>query len=268
MTDILPPAGWSNVRQLETNEFASGGANGNMNEQAKSLAARSELLKRYAALPYGSKAGGYALNERVQLATGDIVRSTIASNVNNPNVDMTGWKVPSLKPEKNLSDVPDKAAARSNLSVYSQAQVDTAISNATPTIPNATGTVAGKVKINNTLNSTATDAALTAAQGKVLQDNKLETTFAFGVGQSMQDVTSSRAVNTTYTNSTGKPIIVNITWSYSGGGTNYANFLVNGTFVAAGVNQSGSGVSVVVPNGCTYRFSSAGWVFSSWVEYR
>ena len=92
MTDILPPAGWPNVRQLETNEFAAGGANGNMNEQAKSLAARSELLKRYAALPYESKTGGYALNERVQLATGDIVRSAIASNVNNPNVDMTGWR--------------------------------------------------------------------------------------------------------------------------------------------------------------------------------
>ena len=91
MTDILPPAGWPNVRQLETNEFASGGANGNMNEQAKSLAARSELLKQYAALPYESKTGGYALNERVQLATGDIVRSTIASNVNNPNENMTGW---------------------------------------------------------------------------------------------------------------------------------------------------------------------------------
>ena len=92
MTDILPPAGWPNVRQLETNEFATGGSNGNMNEQAKSLAARSELLKQYAALPYESKTDGYALNERVQLATGDIVRSTIPSNVNNPNVDMTGWK--------------------------------------------------------------------------------------------------------------------------------------------------------------------------------
>ena len=91
MTDILPPAGWPNVRQLETNEFATGGANGNMNEQAKSLAARSELLKQYAALPYESKTGGYALNERVQLENGDIVKSSIADNTANPNVDMTGW---------------------------------------------------------------------------------------------------------------------------------------------------------------------------------
>lgn len=150
MTDILPPAGWPNVRQLETNEFASGGANGNMNEQAKSLAARSELLKRYTALPYESKTGGYALNERVQLATGDIVRSTIASNVNNPNVNMTGWVIPYLVKSSNLDDVPDKVAARKNLSVYSKTEVDSAINNATPTIPGATETVAGKAKIATT----------------------------------------------------------------------------------------------------------------------
>ncbi|MEG1234079.1 MAG: hypothetical protein RSE18_09605 [Acinetobacter sp.] len=91
MTDINPLPSWAAVRQLEIGEYALGGANGNMNEQAKSLAARSELLKQYVALPYESKTSGYALNERVQLATGDIVRSTIASNVNNPNVNMTGW---------------------------------------------------------------------------------------------------------------------------------------------------------------------------------
>jgi len=91
MTDINPTPSWANVRQLETNEFATGGANGNMNEQAKSLAARSELLKQYAALPYESKTGGYALNERVQLNNGDIVRSTVANNASNPNTDMTGW---------------------------------------------------------------------------------------------------------------------------------------------------------------------------------
>ena len=91
MTDINPTPSWAAVRRLETNEFATGGANGNMNEQAKSLAARSELLKKYAALPYKSKTGGYALNERVQLENGDIVKSTINGNTNNPNVDMTGW---------------------------------------------------------------------------------------------------------------------------------------------------------------------------------
>lgn len=36
-------------------------------------------------------AGGYLKNARVMLANGDIVKSTINGNVNDPNVDMTGW---------------------------------------------------------------------------------------------------------------------------------------------------------------------------------
>lgn len=38
-----------------------------------------------------NKAGGYDLNARVMLDNGDIVRSTIAGNTANPNVDMVGW---------------------------------------------------------------------------------------------------------------------------------------------------------------------------------
>lgn len=39
---------------------------------------------------------GYKLNSRVMLTNGDIVKSTIDENTNNPNVDMTGWENPSL----------------------------------------------------------------------------------------------------------------------------------------------------------------------------
>lgn len=38
-----------------------------------------------------SRVGGYKLNERVVLTNGDIVKSTIDGNTNDPNVDMTGW---------------------------------------------------------------------------------------------------------------------------------------------------------------------------------
>ena len=34
---------------------------------------------------------GYAVNERVVLSNGDIVRSTVSANTANPNADMTGW---------------------------------------------------------------------------------------------------------------------------------------------------------------------------------
>lgn len=167
MTDILPPAGWPNVRQLETDEFAAGGANGNMNEQAKSLAARSELLKQYAALPYESKTGGYALNERVQLATGDIVRSTIPSNVNNPNVDMTGWVSPSLTPSNNLGDVADKEAARNNLSVYSKTHIDSELLKKA----NVAGRVTYFSAFMNTLYVNTTDFDITIYVGFKLPAN-------------------------------------------------------------------------------------------------
>lgn len=40
---------------------------------------------------YAASIGGYPLNARLRLANGDIVKSTIDGNTNNPNVDMTGW---------------------------------------------------------------------------------------------------------------------------------------------------------------------------------
>lgn len=40
------------------------------------------------------KANGYPINKRIMLANGDIVKSTVDGNVNDPNVDMTGWVNP------------------------------------------------------------------------------------------------------------------------------------------------------------------------------
>lgn len=41
-----------------------------------------------------SRVGGYKENERVVLANGDVVKSTVDGNTNDPNVDMTGWYNP------------------------------------------------------------------------------------------------------------------------------------------------------------------------------
>lgn len=40
-----------------------------------------------------NKAGGYALGATVKLDNGDIVKSTVDGNTNNPNIDMTGWEL-------------------------------------------------------------------------------------------------------------------------------------------------------------------------------
>ncbi len=42
-------------------------------------------------------AGGYLKNARVMLANGDIVKSTTDGNVNDPNVNMTGWELPQAR---------------------------------------------------------------------------------------------------------------------------------------------------------------------------
>lgn len=55
-----------------------------------------------------------------------------------------------LKSSNNLSDVVSATTARANLGVMSSSEVTTAIANATPTIPTATETVAGKAKIATT----------------------------------------------------------------------------------------------------------------------
>lgn len=95
MTDIVPVPNWGGVRQLETNEYATGGLNGNMNEQAKSLAGQNMYSRLYAGLPFDpvftSQVGGFPIGGKVALEGGDIVLSTVASNVNNPNENMTGW---------------------------------------------------------------------------------------------------------------------------------------------------------------------------------
>ena len=69
-------------------------------------------------------------------------------------------------------------------------------------LPDATTSVKGIVILNNTLASTSTNQALTAAQGKALSDTM------FGVGQMTVDKTTARNVNITYTNTTGRPIFV------------------------------------------------------------
>lgn len=95
MTDIVPVPNWGGVRQLETNEYATGGLNGNMNEQAKSLAGQNMYSRLYAGLPFDpvftAQVGGFPIGGKVALGSGYIVRSTVANNTVDPNADMQGW---------------------------------------------------------------------------------------------------------------------------------------------------------------------------------
>ena len=92
---------------------------------------------------------------------------------------------------------------------------------------------------------------------------------AFGVGQTWQDVTASRAVNTTYTNSTGKPILV--IYRVSGANNASATAIVGGVIIATVTNSAQYvtrvPMSFIVPVGSIYNISGTTTGFE-WAELR
>ena len=128
----------------------------------------------------------------------------------------------------------------------------------TTQLPAATTSVQGAVILNNTLTSTNTNQALTAAQGKVLKDT-LDTAVSssFGVDQTWQNMTSSRVSGTTYTNSTSRTIEL-----YIQTGVNGSSVTVDGGVLPT---HGSSMIQLVVLSGKTYSYGGS---FSAWWELR
>lgn len=131
-------------------------------------------------------------------------------------------------------------------------------------LPIASTTTDGIVRLNNTLVSTSNIQALTAAQGKNLNDQ------AFGVGQSMQHLTSSRSANTVYTNSTNKTIIVMI--SYKDLGSVAALNVKVGNVTVFSIedivdSEDGKTITFPVPIGLTYTVETTN-IITRWSEMR
>ena len=124
------------------------------------------------------------------------------------------------------------------------------------------------------LNNTATNQALTANMGYVL-NNQIVTTNSklFGEGQSWQDVTSSRNSGTTYTNTTGKPILISIFTTKSAESSSTVQITVSGILVAVS-DTSGNDdttLTTVVPNNTTYSAAIVGYTLGTdcyWRELR
>ena len=96
-----------------------------------------------------------------------------------------------------------------------------------------------------------------------------------GIGQSWTNLIASRALGTTYTNSSGSPILVSVSvyGNVGSGGYVWASAIVGGVTVATNSISIGAGynhaapVSFVVPNGATYSVTSANSL-SVWAELR
>ena len=78
----------------DKNVVAGAGANGWTAELIVDKSGATQQQVNYnGGSKWHSRVGGYLKNERVVLANGDIVKSTIDGNINDPNVNMTGWKL-------------------------------------------------------------------------------------------------------------------------------------------------------------------------------
>lgn len=121
----------------------------------------------------------------------------------------------------------------------------------------------GVVQLNNTLTSTSTAQALTAAQGKILNDQ------AFGVGQDYVDVTSLRVKGTIYTVTGSKPRQLCIDVDSSGGSSTDILFVrKNDLSPWMPIAQRGSGSRTIFPiilPGYQYKYESA-TNFTKWIE--
>jgi len=103
----------------------------------------------------------------------------------------------------------------------------------------------------------------------LFNDSTTQSSSGLGFGQTWQNVTASRAFGTTYTNTTGRPIAVQV--QCSGAANNNIAITVGG--VALVNSGSGGGAIVydaavgIVPPSATYSASGAAGL-TLWVELR
>jgi len=147
-------------------------------------------------------------------------------------------------------------------------------------LPASGGTGGASFTANNVLLGNGTSAFQTVApstSGNVLTSNGTTWTSAaaggFGVGQTLTNFSSSgRAMDTTYTNSTGKPISVMFSPVASANLFAYAVIDGNNVEFQQFTPSGGGGCAaffIMVPNGSTYRMTNAGNAsIGLWWEWR
>ena len=143
----------------------------------------------------------------------------------------------------------------------------------------ASSITANSVVLGNGTSALSGNLVAPSTSGNVLTSNGTTWTSAaaqgIGVSQTWQNVLGSRSLNTSYTNSTGKPIMVSIFYT-SSGTSNNLTAIVGGVTVAGmvfslgfGTLATGDSFGFIVPDGTTYQVnSSAAPIINNWAELR
>ena len=96
---------------------------------------------------------------------------------------------------------------------------------------------------------------------------------ANGVGQTWENMVASRSKDTIYANTTGRPILVNVSFTATGDSTARHLFSVNGILVGKSESRYVSGTkysftSAIVPSSATYTVTSTDGLLNVWSELR
>lgn len=217
--------------------------------------------------------------------------NTAATNANNN----ANGRVPSSRKVNSKPLTEDINLAAGDVGAYTKAETDTKVADAkkagtdaqatantantaaTNANNNANGRVPSGRKVNN--KALTADIALNAgdvgAYTKAEVDSRISAGSGLGYGQTWKDVKTSRALSTTYTNSTGKPILVSV--SPNGARDHYMGFdgFVNNVKVAVSVGFGGESkpqLCFIVPNGSSYKVEYSASVtkngINMWTELR
>ena len=211
-------------------------------------------------------------------------QSTVVSNSNNPNSNMTGWRIYngsgfivdnlttddgnkalSAKQGKALQD--NKLEANKVGAANGVASLDANTRVPASQLPAATISDAGVLRFTTAAevaNKSNVNAAVTPSNAATIAQST-----DLGVGQTWQNVTGSRSLESVYSNETGRPIQVAITIA---GHNNFSSsvLFVNDLEIVRVSNSNQYGqdknICIVIPSGSTYRLS--GSAFSRWSELR
>jgi hypothetical protein len=129
-----------------------------------------------------------------------------------------------------------------------------------------TGTAASLNIGGNAATATSATSATSATTATTATD---ATNILGSSSQAYGNYIGSRSINTTYTNSTGKPIWVAVAWTATGNGNYTATVNGNAAYFTTQDLYPRANVNFIVPIGGTYSVSSsAGQTPAYWYELR